>query len=205
MMTGVTAATLLPTLIGALLALGGTLLAYLLNARERRTRESRADRRKTYLDFIAAVEQAHAGLRRLADPLRNPEGDLVIQTREVFSEAGIYGARERVIVTADPKVIAAAERTLQTLNDLRRAVRDGAQLNTLPFHHAYHHYAEAVWDLRRIARADFGASKITPADVGKVSWDSEAACAFCQRALAEGAHEAPSTGTGDAVSYLATT
>jgi hypothetical protein len=182
MISGVDLLTLGSTAIGAALALGGTVMAHVLTSRDRRGRDNRADRRQSYLDFILAVEKAHAGLRRLADPDRS-HGDLMLQTREVMADSGIYGAREKVIVTASPPVISAAERTLNGLNDLRRAVRDGAQLNTLPYHERYHRYAEAVWALRQAARADLGSSAIQPEDVGKVSWDSQENCKFCRTAL----------------------
>lgn len=172
--------TLVSTVSGAVLALAGTVIAYQLSSRDRRQREDRSDRRQSYIDYILAVEMAHTALRRIADPKRT-QGDLDAETAEAMSASGVYGAREKLIVTADRGILLAAERTLQALNGMRRAVRTGAIINSMEFHDAYHAYGEAVWALRRTARADLGADPISPGDLGKESWDSQENCSFCRR------------------------
>jgi hypothetical protein len=182
-MSGVDWVTIVSTISGAGLALAGTVLAYGLSSRDRRSRDDRNDRRRSYLDFILAVETAHSSLRRLAVPDR-PAGDIVAETREAMATSGVYGAREKLIITADRAIVHAGEATLRALNGVRDAVRAGARLNTIDFHNAYHRYAEAVWALRRAARVDLGASPISPEDLGKSSWDSQQNCTFCRTHVA---------------------
>jgi hypothetical protein len=176
--------TLASTSIGAALALAATLLAHLLRSRDTRDRDNLADRRKSYLDFVFAVEAAHAALRLLADASKG-DVDILRGTREVMGESGVYGARERLLVSAHPAVVLAGERTLRALVGIRDAIRAGAKLNTLAYHDAYHSWADAIWDLRRIARTDLGLPAISPADVGKASWDSKGNCDFCANAARE--------------------
>ena len=176
--------TLVSTVSGAVLALGGTVIAYVFSARDRRSRENRGDRRQSYIDYILAVEAAHSALRRVADPNRT-RGDLSVEAAEAMTNSGVYGAREKLLVTADRGIVRAGETTLEALSKMRRAARHGATLDTLEWHNAYHQYAEAVWALRRAARTDLGADQITPDDLGKLSWDSQQNCDFCRHALAK--------------------
>src|SRR5262249_59554267 len=103
------------------------------------------------------------------------------EARAAITESGIFSARETFIVTANQTLLRAGENTLDALMEMYRRVRNGAQTNTLEYHEAYHRYAEAIWALRQVARADLGAAPISPADVGKESWDSQADCDFCQQ------------------------
>ncbi len=115
----------------------------------------------------------------MADPNR-PHGDLGLETAEAMADSGVYGAREKLLVTADRGIVRAGERTLRALGELRDAARHGAATRSVAFHDAYHRYAEAVWALRRAARTDLGNAPINPADVGKPSWDAKENCAFCR-------------------------
>jgi hypothetical protein len=178
MMSSVDWVTVVSTVSGAVVALAGTVLAFMLSSRDRRSRDDRADRRHSYLSYILAVEAVHSRLREVGSPHREI-ADRHAEARAAITESGIFSARETFIVTANQALLRAGETTLDALMEMYRRVRGGARTNTLAYHEAYHRYAEAIWALRQVARADLGAAPISPADVGKESWDSQADCDFC--------------------------
>jgi hypothetical protein len=77
-------------------------------------------------------------------------------------------------------VVAPAEQALRLLGELRDAVRDGVRLSTVPYHDAYHPYADALWRLRSSIRVDLGGKALTVDDLERTSWDDRASCDFCQ-------------------------
>jgi hypothetical protein len=174
--------TLLATVAGGAAALLGTVVAHLLGTREDRRRENSADRRAAYVEFLVALDAGFARLRQLADP-DDPPKDLEIQTRYALGNAGVYETREKLLLVGNPAVQTPAQRTLERLNGVRRAIRDGAKLQSMAYHNAYHPFAEALWRLRAAIRHDLGATGLTPEDVGKESWDSQANCSFCRQHL----------------------
>lgn len=183
--------TLASTAIGALLALGATVIANFVGSRDSRRRDQEAEERKTYLDYALAAEAAHDALRRVADPGR-PHENLAVEARRAVSESGIYGAREQLLVTSSANITSAGEEVLRRLADMRRAIRDGATLSSPEYHAAYHPYAKALWRLRTTARHELGRGELTPSDVGKPSWDSQENCDVClQRAQIAPAKPAP--------------
>jgi hypothetical protein len=171
--------TVTATVVGGAVALGGSLLAHLLSTRAERRRTIRADRRQGYVDYITALDAAQALLRQLADPADVPS-DLAVRARRSFGEAGVFEAREKLLLSADPSVVAPAEQALRLLAALRNAVRDGAKLHTPEYHDVYHPYAAALWGLRRVIRTDLGQPALTPADIDKPDWEERASCDFCQ-------------------------
>jgi hypothetical protein len=175
--------TLASTAIGAALALGGTVLAHFLGSRDGRQRENLNERRRSYLDFALAAEAAHDGLRRAADPGRD-HPDLNVETRHALSDSGIYSAREALLVTASAAINGAGEQVLRQLSVMRKAIRTGAALGTPAYHDVYHPFADALWRIRRIARAEFGYEPINPEDLGKETWDSRGSCEDCTAASA---------------------
>jgi len=172
--------TVFATVAGGAAALLGTVLAHSLGSREQSRRENNTERRNSYLTYLVALDAAQARLRQLADP-DDPPLDLEIQARRAVGEAGVYEARERMLLVGSPAVMSAMERVHQRLADMRKAVRDGAKLYTGAYHDAYHPYAEALWHLRAEIRKDLGATPLTAGDLDKQSWDSQANCDFCQR------------------------
>jgi hypothetical protein len=182
--------TILATVTGGAAALLGTVIAHSLRSRDERRRTSSTARRDSYVAYLVALDAGYSRLRQLADPDDPPE-NLEVQTRRAAGEAGIYEARERLLLVGNPPVLGPAERVLQRLGRVRQAVRDGAKLHTPAFHDAYHPYAEALWHLRTAIRADLGSTPLTPADVEKESWDSQASCDFCRRRQAAGSDPQP--------------
>lgn len=171
--------TILATVTGGAAALLGTVLAHSLRSREERRRSSSVARRDSYVAYLVALDAAYSRLRQLADPDDPPE-NLAVQVRRAFGEAGVYEARERLLLVGNPAVLGPAELVLQRLGAVRSAVRGGAKLHTRAFHDVYHPYAEALWRLRVAIREDLGSAPLTPADVAKESWDSQAACELCR-------------------------
>ena len=182
--------TILATVTGGAAALLGTVLAHSLSSREQRKRSSSTARRDSYVAYLVALDAAFSRLRQLADPDDPPE-NLTVQVRRAFGEAGVYEARERLLLVGNPAVLGPAEQVLRRLGDVRSAVRNGVKLRTRPFHDVYHPYAEALWRLRVAIRQDLGSAPLTPADVAKESWDSRAACEFCRSTPAVPQHSSP--------------
>jgi hypothetical protein len=177
--------TVIATVAGGAAALLGTLIAHVLSSREDRRRENSGERRDSYVAYLVALDAAFGMVRRLADP-HETHPDLATKLSQVFGDAGVYRSRERLLLAGNPSVVSPAETTLTRLGDMRDAVRDGAKRRTLAYHDAYHRYSEALWRLRISIRTDLGSAALTPADVEKETWDSQANCEFCrtQRATA---------------------
>lgn len=172
--------TLLATVAGGTAALLGTVLAHSLGSREERKRENSTERRDSYIAYLIALDAAHSRLRQLADP-DDPPADLEVQVRRAMAESRVYETRERLLLVGNPAVMAPMERVHARLAELRKAISRGAKLYTMPYHDAYHPYAEALWYLRTAIRKDLGAAALSPSDLDKQSWDSQANCEFCQR------------------------
>jgi hypothetical protein len=170
---------LVSTAVGAAVALLGTFLADALRNRGQRDRDNRSERRQSYLEFVVALDKAHGAFRHIADGV---SPDAVRETRAAFTENRVYESRERLIMTANPAVISAAERALTGLLAVRDAIRAGATLDTPEYHEPYHVYAQTLWDLRRAIRTDLGASDLKPGNLDKVTWDARETCPFCQSA-----------------------
>jgi hypothetical protein len=167
---------LVSTAVGAAVALLGTLLADTLRNRGQRDRDNRSERRVGYLEFVVALDKAHGAFRHIADA-GGP--DVVRQTRAAFTENRVYETRERLIMTANPAVIRAAEHAFVGLLGIRDAIRAGARLDTSAYHDQYHIYAGSLWALRRAIREDLGASDLKPQDLDKSTWDTRETCLFC--------------------------
>ncbi|MDT5028055.1 MAG: hypothetical protein QOE61_4481 [Micromonosporaceae bacterium] len=166
------------TAVGAAIALIGTVLANTLGNRGQRERDNRADRRQSYLDFLLALNGAHAQLRLVAS---NPDvADFEYETQQALSVNRVYEGREKMLMSANRSVLAAGERSFMCLVRLRQAVNREARVHTVEYHEAYHAYANALWDLRRVLREDLGNGGLTPADLDRAAWDGRETCAFCQ-------------------------
>jgi len=171
--------TVLATIAGGAAALFGTLIAHVLSSREDRRRQNSTERRDSYVGYLVALDGAFGMVRRLADPHETPT-DLAAKLSQVFGDAGVYRSRERLLLAGNPSVVSPAEAALQRLGEMRDAVRDGAKRRTLDYHDVYHRYSEALWRLRTSIRKDLGSAELTPADVEKETWDSQANCEFCR-------------------------
>ena len=183
---------LVSTAVGAAVALIGTLLADVLRSRGDHDRDVRTDRRRAYVEFLLALNAAHARLREIGDPQRVAQ-DLSRETSGAFSENHVYEGRELMLISADRSVLRYGEKAFEALVQMRKGVRDGIKTRTPEYHLIYHRYAEAVWRLRRAIREDLGGSDLTPGDVEKSSWDGPENCEFCRKRLAVALDERPAT------------
>jgi len=175
---------LLSTVGGAAIALIGTVLADILRTRGYRDRDNRAERRQGYVEFVLALNAAHANLREVASAGPSARDDRWEAVRRAVAEARVYEAREQLLMSANKEVVTVAERAFQRLLNVRDAVRAGASLRTVAYHGPYHQYAGALWKLRRTIRHDLGASYLSPKDLDKDGWDGQSTCEVCQTALA---------------------
>ena len=171
--------TILATVAGGAAALLGSVLAHTLGSREERKRANSSERRDSYVAYLVALDAAFGAIRRLADPDVTPE-DLRRQASAAFGDAGVYRSRERLLLAGNPSVVSPAEAALKRVGELRDAVVDGAKRRTPAYHDAFHPYNEALWRLRMSIRKDLGSEVLSPADLDKETWDSQASCDFCR-------------------------
>jgi hypothetical protein len=169
---------LVSTVAGAVIALGGTMLADTLRRRDERGRSQRSDRRQSYLDFVMALDNAHGLLRSVASKKGQPS-EIRDAANEAISEAQLYRVRENHLVTAAPSVAREGEVAFRKLIAIRDAVRSGTRLNTKEYHDVYHDFADSLWNLRMAVRVDLGSRRFKPGDLNQVSWSERETCDLC--------------------------
>lgn len=169
---------LVSTAAGAVIALGGTMLADTLRRRDERGRSQRSDRRQSYLDFVMALDTAHGLLRSVASKKGQPS-EIRDAANEAISQAQLYKARETHLVTAAPSVAQAGEVAFRNIITIRDVVRSGTRLGTREFHDAYHDFAESIWKLRMAVRVDLGSRHLKPDELHQVSWSERESCDLC--------------------------
>jgi hypothetical protein len=167
------------TVIGAVTALGATLVADIRRDRSQRTRDRALDRWQTYVDFAMALDAAHAALREVARTASAP--DRRAAAGQAIHESGVYRVRERVLMSASGDLVRAGEAVFLRLIEIRDAVRKGAMVSTPAFHDVYHPFAEALWTFRAAVRTELGEKEITPAALGRPSWSEREDCDLCGR------------------------
>lgn len=169
---------LIATVTGAVIALSGALLAEVRRDRRQRDRDYEQVRRETYVDFALALNAAHGGLREVGESSVRAEARWAAVNRAV-DEAGLYGARERLLMTATAPLVKAGETAFLRLMAVRTAIRDGAMTRSQEYHDAYHPFAEALWRFRLAVRSDFRQPAFAPESVDRTSWSERDNCAFC--------------------------
>jgi hypothetical protein len=169
---------LISTVAGAGIAISGTFVADLLRRRDSRHRYSYGERQRSYVEMVLALGGALEALRAVASA-DIPRERLYTATSAAVSKAGVYVAREKLLMAAAPKVAQAAESAFNLLIGVRDAVREGARLRTPAFHDAYHPYAEEMWRLRLAIREDLNAPGLAATDLDREAWSGRATCALC--------------------------
>nr|WP_152332246.1 hypothetical protein [Micromonospora purpureochromogenes] len=168
---------LVSTALGAVVALGGTLLAGIRNDRGQRNRDRESDRVRAYVDFALALDTAHANLRAVARS--HHAADQYAAALSAVHESGLYGVRERLLISATPDLAKAGEAAFARLIGIRNAIRSGVALPTREYHDAYHAFAEALWAFRVAVRTELGQSRLSPEDLNRSSWSEREGCALC--------------------------
>jgi hypothetical protein len=172
-------AALTSTAVGAIFALVGTVIAYLVTDHGGRKRQSLSDQRQSYLDFVQAVEAAFGALRRMCEPGRQIDNPRQI-AHEAVSESHVYDKRQPLLLLNSAAINRHASDALRCLGDLRRAAGEGAKLDSSSYHRAFHPFAEARRHPRPAARLELGASETRKESVEDGQGDSVAECAVCQ-------------------------
>ncbi|MER7763173.1 CchlQ [Streptomyces sp. NPDC097619] len=170
--------TLVATLGGGLIAIGGTVLADRLRTRQEHRRGVQTRRREVYTEFIAAAGLAHTELRQLAQEGPGAAG-LEEASRAALTDARVYEVRERLFIDASPRIAGAGQRMFESLRALRRAVADGAGIDTAAFHEVYHPYLDAVWAYREAVRDELEGRALAPTDFGWSAWNGRERCPHC--------------------------
>ncbi|GAU70573.1 hypothetical protein SSP35_20_00690 [Streptomyces sp. NBRC 110611] len=171
--------TLVATLGGGLIAIGGTVLADRLRTRQEHRRGLQGRRRDVYTEFIVAAGAAHTELRRLAQ--NGAEAiDLEEASRSALTDARIYEVRERLFLDASARIAGKGQTMFEHLRALRKAVAAGAGTSTPAFHDIYHPYLDAVWAYREAVRDELEGHVLTPADFGWSAWDGRERCPHCR-------------------------
>ena len=153
--------------------------------RSQRQRDRETDRIRTYVDFALALDTAHAALREVArtpadDPNRYGAGSSAVQA------SGLYGVRERLLMSASSVMVTAGETAFARLIDIRNAVRAGAMRSSRELHDVYHPFAEALWSFRVAARVELGQNSLNPGDLDRQSWSEREQCPVCGLSGASG-------------------
>jgi hypothetical protein len=174
---------LIATATGGIIALAGSLVADLRRDRRQRDRDDAQVRRETCVDFALALNDAHAGLREAGELAAQAEERRAAVNRAMH-EAGLYGARERLLMTATTPLVQAGETAFFRLVAIRNAIREGARTRSQEYHDVYHPFAEALWQFRLAVRTGFRQPAFTPQSVDRTSWSERDSCSFCDGSAA---------------------
>jgi hypothetical protein len=170
--------SLLSVVVGAVMALSGTLLADTRRDRTERARLRQQDRQRDSVAFSLALNGALNALRDVARSAVGGEERRRAAARAV-NDAETYSARERLLITASAHLVAVADAAFHRLIDIRNVVREGADLDSAAYHHSYHAFAEALWAFRLAVRVDLGEAAIEPELLGLSDWSDGDRCAVC--------------------------
>ena len=169
--------------VGAVIALAGTLLGGARTDRSQRRRSLETDRLQAYVQFVLALDKAHAALREVARKEAS-DPDRYAAAVQGVDGSGLYGTREQLLLSGSPNLVKAAEVAFSRLVAVRNAVRDGAALPDEAYHDAYHAFAEALWGFRMAARGEIGQPQFSPAELDRVSWSEREQCSVCRERAA---------------------
>ena len=117
--------TLVSTAVGGAVALLGSVIAHWLRSRDERSRSVRTDRKHGYVEYLIALDAAHARLRQIADPDSPPE-DIPVHARRAFGESGVYGIPYRCLLPAGLEGLLMAGRCFSATHDAHASARSMA-------------------------------------------------------------------------------
>lgn len=154
--------SMLAVVLGAVIALAGTLCVELIRTRREHGLVLARLRYDCYLDYMQAFVRANDTLRAVSAGGSAGSADVSAAMRG----SGIYEARERLLVTGSPQMVFAGEAAFRSLVELRDAVASGRSVVWPDFRPAQDGMAEAAWALRQAARREFNR---LPLDLGKLA------------------------------------
>lgn len=169
--------------VGGVIAFAGTLLGGVRSDRNQRRRQLETDRLHAYVEFVLALDKAHAALRDVARKTIPDTDRYTVATQDVDA-SGLYGTREQLLLSGSPHSVKAAEVAFMRLIEIRNAVGGGAALSDERYHDAYHAFAEALWGFRMAARGELGQPGLAPAELERVSWSEREHCPVCRQRAA---------------------
>ncbi|MGW7824998.1 hypothetical protein ACWGLF_44910 [Streptomyces puniciscabiei] len=110
-------------------------------------------RQEAHVAFVLACNASHEALRRITRNGAAPSARWNA-CRDAPFDAGLFTQRERLLITASPAVVSAAETTHRRLLAIRDLIGSGVQLESDAYEEPYRHYTSALWQLRQGMRAD---------------------------------------------------
>jgi hypothetical protein len=171
--------------VGVIGTLSASIASQILGARARREEleSQRLQRRDEYdrdqarnllefqrqmtVEFILATDTAHSLLRGVAaQSLESPR--LGQETRDAVRESGLYGIRERMLVSVPPEVAYAAEKAFHSIVEIRDAISVTSTFDSPAYRDAYNVYAEAIWELRQKARESFDVAALNLNEIREI-------------------------------------
>jgi hypothetical protein len=173
-------AALVSAAVGAVLALSGSMLVEVRRDRQQRLRDRQTERRRSAVELTLALNAALGALRDVARAGAQPADRAAAVTR-AFGDSGLYAAREHLLLSGTPALVAVAEDAFHRIVEVRNAVRSGEGLDSLAYHDAYHDYAESLWRFRLAVREDLGERGLTPANIRQHDWSDRERCRICGR------------------------
>ena len=108
-----------------------------------------------------------------------PAGKRLAEANRAVHDAGLYGAREQLIVAGSRQLVTSGEVAFLRLIAVRDEIRRGARLKSQDYHRAYHSYALALWSFRMALRVEFGHEPLTPDTLDRANWSDLERCADC--------------------------
>ncbi|MEU6272368.1 hypothetical protein ABZ871_08105 [Streptomyces populi] len=156
-------AALVGTVLGALTTLAGSSWSEHLRARRDRQTRDVSQRQEAHVALVLACNASHEHLRRIArgDAIGAERQDAC---RDALLEAGLFAQRERLLVTASPDVVRAAEAAHRSLLGIRDLIGSGETTDAETYREAYARYASALWQLRQAMRKDTAATPLNLED-----------------------------------------
>jgi hypothetical protein len=162
--------SLIATALGALIAFSGNTLSEGMKSRREQSRSQLETQRQVTVEFILAADNVHGLLRQVG--MQSLEAlELRRAAREAVGNSGIYGTREKLLISAPPEVAVAAEAEFHALIGIRDAIEHGAKPGSPPYDEAYNAWAETVWTVRQVAREAFGVSRLNLNKINKIEAD----------------------------------
>ena len=150
-------ATLVGTVLGAVLGIGATLAGEHLRW-QRTVRDNRLqDRRTMYVECLVALRRAHEAMRLAADEDHADAQTRAVRIRQAFQASGCDEARERLVLTATPEVVAAIDASYHSLRRVREALASGCTVVSEEYHAARQAHGDATRAARTVLREDLTA------------------------------------------------